>query len=131
MADVELISKKSFCDDEREVIDAFANFQKAVIDKNIDELNNVILNGFELGGMFADKLSKSDFVSKIEDGTLDYSKSDIIEPTILFDDENNVSLIGDVRLTAKIHGNERRWISKTAVNFHKVNGKWCICSWDN
>ncbi len=87
MADVELISKKSFCDDEREVIDAFANFQKAVIDKNIDELNNVILNGFELGGMFADKLSKSDFVSKIEDGTLDYSKSDIIEPTILFDDE--------------------------------------------
>lgn len=43
----------------------------------------------------------------------------------------NRILIGDVRLTAKINGNERRWISKTVVSFRKADGKWVVTGWQN
>ena len=81
--------------------------------------------------MFAKKQSKSDFISMVEDNTLDFSKSDIMKPTILWDEEDAASLISDIRFTAKINGNERRWISKAIVNFKKVDEIWRIINWDN
>jgi hypothetical protein len=116
---------------DREIVDRFMEFQKAIIDKDFDKMNGILMDDFKLTNMFPDILSKDEFVSKIEDGSLDYSKSDLIEPTILFDDNNAASLIADVRLTAKINGFERRWISKTVISFQKINGIWRIASWDN
>lgn len=128
---VEVLCEKSFSEVDGQVIDALVEFHEAMIEADVSRLNEIVLDDFELSGMFAGKQSKSDFVSMVGDGTLDFSKSDIMDPTILWDDEDAASLIGDLRLTAKINGNERRWISKAAISFKKADGKWGISGWEN
>lgn len=128
---VELMCEKTFSEVDGEIIDCFVDFQNALIDKDLDKLDSILLDTFELANMFGEIQSKDDFISKVRQEILDVSKSDIMDPTILWDDENTASLIADVRLTAKIHGNERRWISKTVVSFQKVDGCWNISGWDN
>ena len=127
---VEVMCEKSFCEVDREIIDRFVQLQKALIDADAEKLNEILSDDFKLANVFTKKQSKNEFISMVGDNTLDYSKSDIMEPTILWDDENTASLVSDVRLTAKINGSERRWISKTVVSFKKIDEKWCIVSWD-
>ena len=127
----EVICEKSFSDADGEIVDCFVEFQNALIDGNLDALKSVLSDDFQLMGMFGENRSREDLISKVSEKILDFSKSDIVEPTILFDDEDTASLIGDVRLTAKINGNERRWISKTVVSFRKADGKWVVTGWQN
>lgn len=128
---VEVLCEKSFSEVDEEIIGKLVEFHEALIDADANRLNEILLDDFELSNMFAEIQSKSDFVSMVKDSTLDFSKSDIMDPTILWDDENAASLIADMRLTAKINGNERRWISKAVVSFKKVDGKWGVIGWEN
>ena len=127
---VEILCEKSFCEVDREIIDTFVQLQKALIDSDAENLNKIFSDDFKLINLFSKEQSKSELILMIKDNILDYSKSDILEPTILWDDEDTASLVGDVRLTAKINGNERRWISKTLVSFKKIDENWCVVSWD-
>lgn len=128
---VEVLCEKSFSQVDEEIIAALVEFHEALIGGDVSKLNEIVSDDFELSNVFAEKQSKGDFISLVEDGSLDFSKSDIMEPTILWDDENAASLIGDIRMTAEINGNERRWISKAVVSFQKLDGKWCISGWEN
>ena len=128
---VEVLCEKSFSEVDGQVIDRLVEFHEALIGGDIEKLNEIILDDFELCNMFAKKQSKSDFISMIEDGSLDFSKSDIMDPTILWDDDDAASVICDMRLTAKIHGNERRWILKAVVSFRKADGNWFVVGWDS
>ena len=128
---VEVMCEKSFSEVDREIINTLVEFFETLVEGNADKLNGIISEDFELVNMFAQRQSKSEFINMVEDSIMDFSKSDIMDPTILWDDENTVSLVGDIRLTAKINGNERRWISKAAVNFKKTDGKWHISGWEN
>ena len=128
---VEVLCEKSFSEVDGEIIEKLVEFYEALIEGNADKLGGIVSDDFELANMFAQKHSKSEFISMVEDKVLDFSKSDIMDPTILWDDENAASLVGDIRLTAKINGNERRWISKAVVSFKKTDGKWHITGWEN
>lgn len=128
---VEVLCEKSFSQVDEEIIGVLVEFHEALIGGDVSKLNEIVSDDFELSNVFAEKQSKGDFISLVEDGSLDFSKSDIMEPTILWDDENAASLIGDIRMTAEINGNERRWISKAVVSFQKLDGKWCISGWEN
>lgn len=131
MSDVELICEKSFSDVDVEIIDRFIEFQQALIDKNEDKLNEIILDGYELVHMSGKRQSKNEFISEVMDGTLNYFKSEISDPTILHDDENNASLIGDVTLTAKVYGINGKWTLNTVASFQKIDGIWYFGKWDN
>ncbi len=131
MVDVELLCDKSFSGADQEIVDKFVELQIALIEANVEKLNEILSDDF----MFtqAPKMSqtKSEFISSIEEGSLDFSKSDIMDPTILFDDDNSASLISKVRLTAKVNGRELRFISNTVANFKKTGGVWNIVGWDS
>lgn len=131
MSDVELLCEKSFSDDEQKIIDKFVEFQIALIESNIDKLNEILLEDFKFTQIPNKSQIKSEFISEINEGSLDFTKSDIMDPTILFDDEDSVSLISKVRLTAMVNGRELRWISSTVVNFKKIDKIWYIIGWDN
>lgn len=131
MCDVELICEKSFSDVDVEIIDRFIEFQHALIDKDEDKLNEIILEGYELVHMSGKRQSKSEFISEVMDGTLNYFKSEISDPTILHDDENNASLIADVTLTAKVYGINGKWTLNTVASFQKIDGIWYFGQWDN
>ena len=131
MCDVKLNCKKSFSEVDCEIIKRFIEFQQALIDKNSDKLNEIITDGYELVHMSGKKQSKSEFIGEVLDGTLNYYKSEIIEPTILHDDDNHASLVGDVTLTAKVYGITGKWTLDTVVNFVKIDEKWYLGKWDN
>lgn len=131
MRDVELICNKSFSDADREILNRFIEFQQALIDKDEDKLDEILTEKYELIHMSGKKQTKQEFISEIMDETLNYYKSEIIEPTILWDDSERATLVGDVTLTAKVYGIEGKWTLNTSIDFEKVDGRWYFTKWDN
>ena len=131
MVDVELLCEKSFSDADREIVDRFVELQQALIEANVNKLNEILLDDFKFTQIPNISQIKSEFISDITDGSLEYSKSDIMDPTILFDDDDSASLIAKVRLTAKVNGRELRWISNTVASFKKIDEIWHIVGWDS
>lgn len=131
MSNVELICEKSFSGVDNQIIDRFVEFQHALIDKDEDKLNKLILDDYELVHMSGKTQSKDEFIGEVMDGTLNYYKSEISEPTILWDDEENASLIADVTLTAKVYGINGKWTLSTVASFVKIDGEWYFGKWDN
>jgi hypothetical protein len=131
MSDVELLCEKSFSGADQEIVDRFVEFQHALIEADIDKLDEILLDDFKFNQVPNKSQVKSEFISEIEEGSFDFSRSDIMNPTILFDDDDSASLISKVRLTAKVNGRELRWISDTVVNFKKIDGIWHIVGWDS
>lgn len=131
MNDVELISDKSFSPADTEILERFVEFQQALIDKDLDKLNEIILDDYELVHMSGKKQSKKEFIDEIMDGTLNYYKSEIREPTIIHDGNDFATLIADVALTAKVYGSNGKWTLNTIASFQKINGVWYFGKWDN
>lgn len=131
MTSVEFNCKKSFSDVDNEIINRFIEFQHAIIDKDENKLNEIISKDYELVHMSGKRQSKSEFIGEVMDGTLNYFKSQIDEPTILWDDEENASLIADVTLTAKVYGINGKWTLNTVVSFKKIDDVWYLGNWDN
>lgn len=131
MSNVNLMCEKSFSQADQEIVDVFMEFQQALIDKDLDKLNEMILDVPDFINVTGKCQSKDEFLSQIGDGTLNYLNFDILNPTILFDDENAASLIANVRLFIKINAKELRVISNSVVSFEKSSEKWCISKWEN
>lgn len=131
MSDVELFCEKSFSGADQEIVDRFVEFQHALIEADTKKLDEILSDDFKLIQVPNRSQVKSEFISEIEDGSMDFSKSDIMDPTILFDDDEAASLISKVRLTAKVYGRELRWISNTVANFRKIDGIWQVVGWDS
>ena len=131
MSDVELICEKSFSEIDTEILNRFIEFQQALIDKDAAKLNEILTDKYELVHMSGKKQTKEEFISEIMDGTLNYYRSEIIEPTVLWDDGQRATLVADVRLTAKVYGIEGKWTLNTTVDFEKIDGKWYFTKWDN
>ena len=131
MSDVKLICDKSFSEVDQEVVDCFIEFQQALIDNDSDRLNEIVLDGVEFTNLIGKAQSKKEFLSQVTEEILVFTDSEILDPTILFDDEDTASLIATVRLTIKFYGNDRKLISNNVVSFQKSDGKWHISKWDN
>lgn len=130
MSNVNLVCEKSFSASDWEIVVIFMEFQQALIDKNLDKLNEMILDASDFINVIGKYQSKEEFISQIGDGTLIYSNFDVIEPTILFDDDSSASLISNIRLSVEINGKNLRVISNSVVSFEKIDGKWQISKWD-
>lgn len=130
MSNVNLICEKSFSGADREIVDRFIEFQQALIDKNMDKLNEIILDGDKFINLVGPQ-SKEEFIGDVADDTLKFNISEILDPTILFDDEDSASLIAKVRLTVEVNDKELRVISDSVVSFVKIETKWYISNWDN
>ncbi len=131
MSDVELICEKSFSEVDNEILERFMEFQQALIDKDEGKLDEILTEKYELVHMSGKRQTKQEFIDEIMDGTLNYYKSEIIDPTILWDDGDRATLVADVRLTAKVYGINGTWTLDTTVDFEKVDGKWYFTKWDN
>ena len=131
MSDVKLICDKSFSEVDQEVVDCFIEFQQALIDNDSDRLNDIVLDGVEFTNLIGKAQSKNEFLSQVTEEILVFTDSEILDPTILFDDEDTASLIATVRLTIKFYGNDLKMISNNVASFQKTDGKWHISKWDN
>ena len=131
MSNVEVICEKSFSHSDWEILDRFIEFQNALIDKNEHKLNEIILDDYELVHMSGKRQSKKEFIDEVMDGTLNYFKSEIINPTVLHDGDSSATLIADVTLTAKVYGAQGKWTLNTVAGFEKIDGVWYFGKWNN
>lgn len=130
MLNVDVLSKRIFSDIEKEVLDCFVEYQQALIDKDEDKLDQLLADDYILTHMSGKKQTKSEFIAEVMNGTLNYFKSEIVDPNILFDDDENATFISDVKLTAKVYGIDGSWTLNTVMDFKKINGHWIIGKWD-
>ena len=131
MSKVNLMFDKSFSEADLEIVDMFIEFQQALIDKDLDKLDDMVLDVEDFINVVGKYQSRDEFISQISDGTLSYSNFDILNPIILFDDDNAASLTANIRLAVEINGKELRVISNSVVSFERVDEKWHIVKWDN
>ena len=131
MSKVNLMCDKSFSEADLEIVDMFIEFQQALIDKDLDKLDDMVLDVEDFINVVGKYQSRDEFISQISDRTLSYSNFDILNPIILFDDDNAASLTANIRLAVEINGKELRVISNSVVSFERVDEKWHIVKWDN
>lgn len=127
---VKVIGDKEFSNEEEGVLNRFKELQLAMIEKDFEKLNEIILDNYQLTHMSGRKQNKEDFIDEIMNGTLNYYESIINYPEIIING-NQAILIADVTLDANVYGAKGRWTLDTKANFKKIDGQWYFGEWTN
>lgn len=127
---VSVINKQNLRPDQEEVLQKFMAFQEAMIEKDLEKLNEIICDNYTLRHMSGRTQTKQEFIDEVMDGTLNYYKSTIDNPDIRICDERAV-FKADVTLDAKVYGMKGTWTLHTRQTMEKINNEWHISKWDN
>ena len=128
---ISIINKRNLTDIQEEVLARFIAFQEAMIEKDLEKLNEIICDNYTLTHMSGKTQSKQEFIDEIMDGTLNYYKSTINNPDITLFGENKAIFKADVTLDAKVYGIKGTWTLHSQQTMEKINNKWYISKWDN
>ena len=128
---VSVINKRNLTDIQEDVLERFMDFQEAMIEKNLEKLNEIICDNYTLTHMSGKTQTKQEFIDEIMYGTLNYYKSTINNPDIKVCGENKAILKADVTLDAKVYGIKGTWTLHSQQTLEKINNKWYISKWDN
>ena len=127
---VSIINEKELTQEQKEVLNRFVEFQKAMIEKDSEKLNELMQDNYTLTHMSGKTQTKEEYIDEIMDGTLNYYNSIIDNPTITVDD-NKAILKADVTLDAKVYGIKGTWTLHSKQTMEKINEKWYLSKWDN
>ena len=127
---VSVINKKNLTSLQNEVLERFQTFQQAMIEKDLEKLNEIICDDYILTHMSGKTQTKEEFIDEINNGTLNYYKSTIDNPNIEIFDEKAV-LEAYVTLDAKVYGIKGTWTLHSKQTMKKINNEWYIGKWDN
>ena len=128
---VSVINKRNLTDIKEDVLERFMDFQEAMIEKNLEKLNEIICDNYTLTHMSGKTQTKQEFIDEIMYGTLNYYKSTINNPDIKVCGENKAIFKADVTLDAKVYGIKGTWTLHSQQTLEKINNKWYISKWDN
>ncbi len=109
--------------DEAAVLRAYEAIQQAMIDKDIETLDRLYLDGTTFTHMSGKTQTKEAFFGEIADGTLNYFAYDIQHPQITVDGDE-ATLSASVALTAKVYGASGTWTLPVNAHFTKIDGQW-------
>lgn len=108
---------------ETEVLAAYEAIQQAMIDKDIETLDSLYLDGTTFTHMSDKKQTKDEFFGEIADGTLNYFAYDIQNLSITVNGDE-ATLTASVTLTAKVYGASGNWTLPVNAHFTKIDGQW-------
>ena len=128
---VSVVNKGNLNDDQEEVLERFIEFQYAMIEKDLEKLNELLEDNYTLTHMSGKTQTKDEYIGEIMDGTLNYYKSIINNPIIMIKEKDKASLKADVTLDAKVYGIKGTWTLHSEQTMEKINGKWYLSKWDN
>ena len=127
---VSVVNKGNLNDDQEEVLERFIEFQYAMIEKDLEKLNELLDDSYTLTHMSGKTQTKTEYIGEIMDETLNYYESIINNPIITIT-ENKALLKADVTLDAKVYGMKGKWTLHSEQTMEKINGKWYLSKWDN
>ena len=127
---VSVVNNGNLNDDQEEVLERFIEFQYAMIEKDLEKLNELLDDSYTLTHMSGKTQTKTEYIGEIMDGTLNYYESIINNPIITIT-ENKALLKADVTLDAKVYGMKGKWTLHSEQTMEKIDGKWYLSQWDN
>ena len=102
---------------------AYEAIQQAMIDKDIETLDRIFLDGTIFTHMSGKQQTKEEFFGEIADGTLNYYAYVINDPQITVSGDE-ATLTASVTLTAKVYGASGDWTLPVNARFTKIDGVW-------
>ena len=108
---------------EAEVLAAYEAIQRAMIEKDVETLDRLYLDGTTFTHMSGKVPTKAKFFGEIADGTLNYFAYDIHDPQITVNGDE-AALSASVTLTAKVYGASGSWTLPVNAYFTRINGQW-------
>lgn len=113
--------------DEQEIIDLYRRENKAMVEKDINTLNQILASSMELTHMTGYVQPKMEWIDQIQNEEMKYYSSDeeAIEDIKINGDK--ASFVGKNRVKARIWGGSiSTWPLQMKMYFAKENGKWII-----
>ncbi len=107
------------------ILDTYKRVQQAMINKDIETLDELYLDGAMFRHMSGKVQTKEEFFGEIADGTLNYYKYKIDNLVITVNGET-ATLTADVTLDAKVYGSSGSWTLPVNVKFRKIADKWYL-----
>ena len=105
------------------VLATYEAIQQAMIDKDIETLDRIFLDGTVFTHMSGKQQTKEEFFGEIADGTLNYYAYVINDPQITVSGDE-ATLTASVTLTAKVYGASGDWTLPVNTRFTKIDGVW-------
>ena len=109
--------------DEAAVLAAYQAVQQAMIDKDIDTLDRVILDRTTFTHMSGKTQTKEEYFADIRDGRLDY-QSYTMENTEIVINGDEATLTSRVVLTANAYGAQGSWPFNVTAHLVRIDGEW-------
>ena len=128
---VSVVNKGDLTSNQEEVLERFIEFQYAMIEKDLEKLNELLKDNYTLRHMSGKTQTKAEYIDEIMDGTLNYYKSIINNPIIMIKEKDKALLEADVTLDAKVYGMKGTWTLHSEQTMEKINEKWYLSKWDN
>ena len=109
--------------DEAAALAAYEAVQQAMIDKDIETLDQIILDGTTFTHMSGKTQTKEEYFADIRDGRLDY-QSYTMENTKIVIDGDEATLTSRVVLTANAYGAQGSWPFNVTAHLVRIDGEW-------
>ncbi len=72
---VSIINEKELTQEQKEVLNRFVEFQKAMIEKDSEKLNELMQDNYTLTHMSGKTQTKEEYIDEIMDGQVNYRQS--------------------------------------------------------
>ena len=115
--------ENSLSNEEQIVLSRYKEMQQAMVDRDIDKLNNVVKDGTTFTHMSGKTQTKEEYFEDIRNGSLDYQSYTIENPSVSIDG-NKAILKAKVTLTANAYGAKGSYPFNVSAYFEKVDNEW-------
>ncbi|MBR0472480.1 MAG: nuclear transport factor 2 family protein [Methanosphaera sp.] len=126
---VSLMFDNNFEGVEKEVVDKLVQLQKALLNKDIEKLDELFDDSFLLIRGSGRQETKTEFLKDISEDVLHYRESKIQIPSIKLK-ENKASIITIVDLRTCLLGVQSIWNLDSKFKLRKIDGDWRFVKWD-
>ena len=109
--------------EEQRVIARYQAVQQAMIDKDIDTLDAIILDGTTFTHMSGKTQTKDEYFADIRNGRLDYQSYTMTDARVVIDGDD-ATLTCRVVLTANAYGAQGSWPFNVTAHLVRIDGEW-------
>ena len=116
-------SKENEIMEKNVIIGRYQAVQQAMIDRDIETLDEIILDGTIFRHMSGKTQTKEEYFADVRSGRLDYQKYTMSDTTVTINGDD-ATLTARVVLTANAYGAQGSWPFNVNAHFVKINGQW-------
>jgi ketosteroid isomerase-like protein len=117
------VASTKMSENKQEILAVFNRINDAMVNKDIETLNNILGEDFVSIHMTGYRQSKQEWLEQIENEEMKYFKT-IPQKTTITIDGNTAILICDTKIDARIYGFRNTWSMKTEMHFDKRGDNW-------